>query len=86
MTTLNTKNGSYGQAGRFRFKFGALAANDLLFEVGKVNELLGKIQKRLGRAKEEIIDSVEKIDRLNFPVFSRYERLANPGKFLRIAK
>jgi len=83
MDTLNAKDGAYGHAGRFRFNFGALARNDLLFEVGKVDELLGRLRMRLGRAKEEIVDTVEKIERPGSPIYSRYEKLATPGKFLR---
>lgn len=83
MDTLNAKGGAYGHAGRSRFDFGALAENDLMFEIRKVSELLGRLKMRLGRAKEEIVDTVEKIERPGSPIYSRYEKLATPGKFLR---
>jgi uncharacterized protein YjbJ (UPF0337 family) len=86
MTTKNTKINSYGLAGRFRFKFGSLTANDLLFEVGKVDELLGRLRKRLGRAKEEIVDSFERSIGRDHPVFSRYEKVDPRGKYLLLAK
>ena len=84
MITLNARSGIYGHTGRFKFNFGVLARNAFLIEVGKVDELLGKLRMRIGRAKEEIIDPVEDMDRQYTPVYSRYDKKADPGSLLRI--
>jgi len=36
-------------------KFGFLTDNDLLFEEGRKEEMLGKLQIKLGKTKEEIL-------------------------------
>ncbi len=40
--------------GKLKQKFAALTDNDLLLEEGKQDELLGKLQVRLGKTKEEV--------------------------------
>lgn len=40
--------------GKLKQKFSMLTDNDLLFIDGKQDELLGRIQVRLGKSKEEI--------------------------------
>jgi uncharacterized protein YjbJ (UPF0337 family) len=48
-------NGNWNeQKGRLKQKFAFLTDNDLLFEEGKKEEMLGKIQIRLGKTKEEL--------------------------------
>lgn len=42
------------QKGRLKQKFALLTDNDLLFVEGKKDEMLGKIQKKLGKTKEEL--------------------------------
>ena len=85
MTTLKAGSYSYGLAGRFRYKLGAFTYSDLLFEEGKVEDLLGRLRKILGKAKEEVMDLVEKIDRKALPTFFRYEKCAkNSFGFSRI--
>lgn len=42
------------QKGKLKQKFAILTDNDLLLEDGKEDELLGKIQIKLGKTKEEI--------------------------------
>lgn len=38
-----------------KHKFGFLTDNDLLFEEGRKEEMLGKLQIKLGKTKEEIL-------------------------------
>jgi len=42
------------QKGRLKQKFALLTDNDLLFAEGKKEEMLGKIQVKLGKTKEEL--------------------------------
>ena len=40
--------------GKLKQKFGNLTDNDLLFEEGKEDELYGRLQKKLGKTKDEV--------------------------------
>lgn len=40
--------------GKLKQKYADLTDNDLLYEEGKEDELYGKIQKRIGKTKDEI--------------------------------
>ncbi len=42
------------QKGRLKQKFAVLTDNDLMFEEGKKDEMLGKLQITLGKTKEEL--------------------------------
>jgi len=42
------------QKGRLKMKFANLTDNDLLFEEGKKEEMLGRLQIKLGKTKEEL--------------------------------
>jgi uncharacterized protein YjbJ (UPF0337 family) len=42
------------QKGRLKQKFAVLTDNDLMFEEGKKDEMLGKLQIKLGKTKEEL--------------------------------
>ena len=54
MTKLEMK-GSWNEVkGKLKQKYAHLTDNDLLFVEGKDDELLGRLQKTLGRTKEEI--------------------------------
>ena len=41
--------------GKLRQKFGFLSETDLMFEEGKKEEMLAKLQIKLGKTKEELI-------------------------------
>jgi uncharacterized protein YjbJ (UPF0337 family) len=41
--------------GKLKMKFASLTDNDLLFAEGKKEEMLGKIQVKLGKTKEELM-------------------------------
>lgn len=54
MNTL-TNQGNWNIAkGKLKQKFAQLTDDDLQFAEGKEDELVGRIEKRTGRAKEEI--------------------------------
>lgn len=42
------------QKGKLKQKFANLTDNDLIFEEGKKDEMLGKLQNILGKTKEEL--------------------------------
>ena len=42
------------QKGKLKQKFAMLVDNDLLFAAGKKDEMLGKLQVKLGKTKEEL--------------------------------
>ena len=42
------------QKGKLKQKFATLTDNDLLFAEGKKEEMMGKLQIKLGKSKEEL--------------------------------
>jgi uncharacterized protein YjbJ (UPF0337 family) len=47
--------------GKLKQKYGQLTDDDLVFADGKEDELLGRLQKRLGRTKDELRAEIEDI-------------------------
>ncbi len=45
--------------GKLKQKYGQLTDQDLTFAEGKEDELLGRLQKRLGRTKDELRAEIE---------------------------
>jgi uncharacterized protein YjbJ (UPF0337 family) len=60
MNELNIKGNWNEVAGKLKQKFANLTDDDLLFEEGKEEELLGKLQKKLGKTQNEIRRMIEK--------------------------
>jgi uncharacterized protein YjbJ (UPF0337 family) len=55
MTSIIELKGSWNeQKGKLKQKFAILVDNDLLFAAGKKDEMLGKLQVKLGKTKEEL--------------------------------
>lgn len=54
MNTTEVKGNWNEQKGKLKQKFAILTDNDLMFEEGKKDEMLGKIQIKLGKTKEEL--------------------------------
>jgi uncharacterized protein YjbJ (UPF0337 family) len=42
------------QKGKLKQKYANLTDNDLMYAEGKEEELLGRLQKKLGKSKEEV--------------------------------
>jgi len=59
MTKLNLKGNWNETKGKLNQKFGQLTDDDLVFSEGKDDELLGRLQKRLGKTKENIRELIE---------------------------
>jgi uncharacterized protein YjbJ (UPF0337 family) len=47
--------------GKLKQKYGQLTDNDLAYEKGREDELIGRIQKRVGQTREEIQRVVNEI-------------------------
>jgi uncharacterized protein YjbJ (UPF0337 family) len=61
MNTTELKGNWEVQKGKLKQKYAELTDNDLMYAEGKKEEMLGNIQRKLGKSKEElhkIIDSL----------------------------
>lgn len=58
MTKLELKGRWNELKGTLKQKWAQLTDDDLLFEEGKEEEIIGRIQKRTGEAKENIRDFI----------------------------
>ena len=54
MNTTEVKGNWNEQKGKLKQKFAVLTDNDLMFKDGKKDEMLGKLQIKLGKTKEEL--------------------------------
>ncbi len=53
MNTIGLKGDWNEMKGKLKQKFATLTDNDLMFEEGKKDEMMGKIQTKLGKTKDE---------------------------------
>lgn len=57
-----TAEGTWNEVkGKLKQKYGDLTDDDLAFAEGKEDELYGRLQKKLGKTKEEIKEEIERI-------------------------
>lgn len=56
MNTTEAKGNWNIQKARLKQKFADLTDNDLMYEEGQRDEMLGKLQVKLGKTKEELND------------------------------
>lgn len=61
MNTLNIKGNWNEIAGKLKQQFATLTDNDLLLSEGKQEELLGRLQIKLGKTKEELKAIISKL-------------------------
>lgn len=55
MKDLTELKGTWNEAkGKLKQKFAILTDSDVLFVAGKQNQMLDRLQKKLGKSKEEI--------------------------------
>jgi uncharacterized protein YjbJ (UPF0337 family) len=59
MTNLQFKGNWNEVKGKLKQKYGQLTDDDLAFAEGKEDELLGRLQKRLGKSKEALRMEIE---------------------------
>ena len=61
MTNLQIK-GSWNEVkGKLKQKYGQLTDNDLTFADGKEDELLGRLQQKLGKSKDDLRKEIESL-------------------------
>jgi uncharacterized protein YjbJ (UPF0337 family) len=61
MNTFTMKGNWNEIAGKLKQQFANLTDDDLLFKRGKEKELLGRLQQKLGKTKEELRNLIAKI-------------------------
>jgi len=61
MTQLKLKGDWNETKGKLKQRYADLTDNDLLFEEGKEDELLGRLQKKIGKSKEEVRALIEQL-------------------------
>ncbi|MES2395252.1 MAG: CsbD family protein [Bacteroidota bacterium] len=62
MTTKLKIKGNWNELkGKLKQKYANLTDDDLLFVEGKEDELLGRLEKKLGKTQEELEDTFEKL-------------------------
>ncbi len=54
MNSTEVKGNWNEQKGKLKQKFATLTDNDLMFAEGKKEEMLGRLQIKLGKSKEEL--------------------------------
>jgi len=59
MTALQIKGNWNEIKGKLKQKYAQLTDDDLTFAEGKEEELLGRLQQRLGKSKEEVRREIE---------------------------
>jgi uncharacterized protein YjbJ (UPF0337 family) len=61
MNKIEAKGNWNEQKGKLKQKFAVLTDNDLMFAEGKKDEMLGRLQIKLGKSKEELEKLIEGI-------------------------
>jgi uncharacterized protein YjbJ (UPF0337 family) len=61
MNTFTIKGNWNEIAGKLKQQYANLTDDDLLFKEGKEEELLGRLQQKLGKTKEELRKVISKI-------------------------
>lgn len=61
MNILETKGTWNEQKGKLIQKFAIITDNDLMFAEGKKEEMLGRLQLKLGKTKEELQKIIDQI-------------------------
>jgi len=59
MNKLGLKGNWNEIKGKLKQKYGTLTDDDLVFAEGKEDELYGRLQKRLGKTKDELRKEIE---------------------------
>ena len=61
MNKLQIKGSWNELKGKLKQQYGNLTDDDLVFSEGKEDELLGRLQKKLGKSKDEVRQVIEKL-------------------------
>ena len=63
MDALKIKGNWYQMKGLIKKKYANLTDDDLMFVAGKEEELLGKLQKKTGKTRDEIVTFINTINK-----------------------
>ena len=61
MNSIELKGNWNELKGKLKQKFASLTEDDLLFAEGKKDEMLGRLQLKLGKSKEELLEIIKKL-------------------------
>ena len=61
MNKLQVKGNWNVVKGKLKQKYADLTDDDLTYVEGKEDELLGRLQKKTGKAREELVDELNKL-------------------------
>jgi len=61
MNKLEIKGNWNEVKGKLKQKYGELTDDDLSYVEGKEDELLGRLQKKTGKSKEQLVDEINKL-------------------------
>jgi uncharacterized protein YjbJ (UPF0337 family) len=61
MTELNFKGNWNELKGKLKQKYAQLSDDDLTFAEGKTDELIGRLQQKLGKSKEDLRREIENL-------------------------
>jgi uncharacterized protein YjbJ (UPF0337 family) len=61
MNKLEIKGSWNELKGKLKQQYGNLTDDDLVFSEGKEDEVLGRLQKKLGKSKDEVRQMIEKL-------------------------
>lgn len=60
--TTDRIRGNWNQIkGKLKEEYGELTDNDLVYKEGKEDQLIGRIQEKTGKTKQEIKDFIDKL-------------------------
>ena len=62
MNSLQIKGSWKEIQGKLKQKYAQLTDNDLMFTEGKEDEMFGRIQKKIGKSKEDIKREIESLE------------------------
>ena len=60
-TKLKLKGNWNELKGKIKQQYGELTDDDLVYEEGKDDELVGRLQKKIGKTKDQVIDWIQKL-------------------------
>ena len=60
-TKLKMKGNWNEIKGKIKMKYGSVTDDDLVFAEGKEDELLGRLQKKIGKTKDEVRQWIESL-------------------------
>ena len=63
MDTLRIKGNWNQMKGKIKQKYPDLTDDDLMFVTGRENELLGRIQRKTGKSRDEVVSYINSINR-----------------------